>query len=83
MLVRKNFFDPFLCPEKILRPEKIFYQGINLARDYKKKIDTAKNFEKIFVHAGNVPPPPHHFSNGPSLSFEMRQNIFFVAMSVK
>ena len=31
----------------------------------KKKIDTAKNFEKIIVHAGNG--PPHHFSNGPSL----------------
>ena len=37
------------------------------AREYIKKIiNTAKNFQKIIVHAGNGP-PPHHFSNGPSL----------------
>jgi hypothetical protein len=37
--------------------------------DFKKKLSTqAKNFEKIIVQVGNVPPPaPHHFFNGPSL----------------
>jgi hypothetical protein len=58
MLVRKNFSPPpanNFCKEKKIRP-----------RDYKKKIDTAKNKKKIIVHIENGP-PPHHFSNGPSL----------------
>jgi hypothetical protein len=44
MLVGKNFLTPFFCPENfnVLK----FEQGII-------KIDTAKNFEKIIVHAGN------------------------------
>ena len=65
MLVGKNFFDPFsLCVQKkFLSPVKNKIR----ARDYKKKIiDTAKNLKKIIVHVENGPPPPHHFSNGPS-----------------
>jgi hypothetical protein len=55
-------FDPFFYVlKKFLRPEKIFSpQGI-----IKKIIDTAKNFEKIILHAGNgppiTPPPPTLF----------------------
>jgi hypothetical protein len=51
MLVLKIFFDrsPTIFGKKIK-----FEQGIIK----KKIIDTAKNFEKIIVHAGNGSPPP-------------------------
>ena len=57
MLVGKIFFDPFFYVlKKFLCPEK-FEQGI-----IKKKLSTqAKNFEKIIVQVGNVPPPPITF----------------------
>ena len=33
------------------------------------KIPAQAVSEKKFVRAENSPPPPHHFSNGPSLSY--------------
>jgi hypothetical protein len=76
MLVRKNFLRPyFICPEKIFGSrEKNFHppppsptlfgkKKKIRARDYlKKKItNTAKNFEKKFVHALKMDHPPITF----------------------
>jgi hypothetical protein len=69
MLVRKIFFDPFFYVlKKFLRPPNppptrsptIFGKKIKFEQGIieKKIIDTARNFEKIIVHAGNGPPPP-------------------------
>jgi hypothetical protein len=59
MLVRKILFDPFFYVlKKFLCPEK-FEQGI-----IKKKLSTQANNRTGW----KCSPPPHHFSNGPSLN---------------
>ena len=42
---------------------------IEKGKQKEKKIVRQKKFvQKIFVQVEKVPPPPHHFSNGPPLS---------------